>query len=149
MRIFRVYCEAAFDHKKMIGAIAFSIVEDGRVLERSTSSEKTFTANLTEMTCIMSALEELISIGASNEDMIYLYTDFKPICDAFDKGWISKWEENGWMNSDRRPVKHRDHWKALRELTGRLGVEFMYEKREAISMLRNLKKQARKRLSLT
>lgn len=149
MRIFRVYCEAAFDHQKSMGCTAFSIVENGGVLERTSSLESTSTANLAEMVCVMSALEELISLGASRNDMVYLYTDFKPVCDAFDKGWISKWEENGWMNSDKRPVKHKDQWKAIRELANQLQLEFMYEEREAVSMLKKLKKQARKKLRPT
>ena len=148
MKIYRVYCETAFDHQRSFGSLAFSIIENGAVLERSSCSEAIATANLTEMLSLTSALEELISIGATKEDKVYVYTVFKPICDAFDKGWTTKWEGNGWVNSEKRPVKHQKQWQAIKHLVDQLQVEFMHEDRESISMLKKLKKDARKALRI-
>jgi len=149
MKIFRVYCDGAFDHQRGVGAAAYSIVENNVVIARHSSSEQVATANLMEMYSLMHALEELLSIGALKDDKVMVYTDFKPICDAFEKGWIDKWMTNGWVNSEKRPVKHKGEWEALRHLYDQLSIEFLHEKRKDIKMLGKLKRDARKAVRLS
>lgn len=33
--------------------------------------------------------------------------------DAFDQGWLERWQSNGWRTSGRKPVKNRDLWEEL------------------------------------
>lgn len=148
MKIYRLYCDGAFDHQQKVGAVAYSIVEDNKILAREAFSERSASANLMEMSSVLSALEEVISFGATKIDVILIYTDFKPICDAFDKGWLKKWSDNGWVNSDKRPVKHREEWEAISHLVDQLQIQFVYEKKDDAGMLRKLKKDARKALRL-
>jgi ribonuclease HI len=48
---------------------------------------------------------------------VALHTDSRYVCDAFLKGWIAKWQSNGWRTSARQPVDNQDLWLDLLELT--------------------------------
>ncbi len=148
MRIFRVYCDGAFDHQRKMGAMAFAIVEDNKVMEKQALSSGSSSANLMEMHSVAQALEGVAALGATKNDLIYLYTDFKPICDAFSKGWLSKWKENGWLNSDGRAVKHKEVWEVLDHLVHGMNVQLNYERKMDINMLPKLKRRARAELRL-
>jgi ribonuclease HI len=42
--------------------------------------------------------------------------------------WIAGWKRNGWMTSQRQPVKNRDLWERLDELTRQHDVEWHWVK---------------------
>lgn len=42
--------------------------------------------------------------------------------------WMANWKRNGWKTSQRQPVKNRDLWERLDELTGRHRVEWHWVK---------------------
>jgi ribonuclease HI len=48
---------------------------------------------------------------------VALHTDSLYVHNAFKKGWIAKWRDNGWLNAARKPVENQDLWRALIELT--------------------------------
>jgi len=42
-----------------------------------------------------------------------LYSDSKYLTEAFNKDWISNWEQKGWKTASKKPVKNIDLWKRL------------------------------------
>lgn len=42
--------------------------------------------------------------------------------------WIHNWKKKGWKTASRKPVKNRDLWEHLDELTSRLDVEWHWVK---------------------
>jgi ribonuclease HI len=46
-----------------------------------------------------------------------LFTDSTYVRNAFEKGWLTRWQQNGWRTRDKKPVKNDDLWRALFELT--------------------------------
>jgi ribonuclease HI len=42
--------------------------------------------------------------------------------------WMANWKRNGWKTSQRQPVKNRDLWERLDELTSRHQVEWHWVK---------------------
>lgn len=55
---------------------------------------------------------------------ITVYSDSAYVCNAFTKGWINTWQQNGWKTSAKKPVENIDLWQALLELTRRHAVQF-------------------------
>jgi ribonuclease HI len=48
---------------------------------------------------------------------VALHTDARYVRDAFEEGWIEKWQSNGWRTSARKPVENQDLWRDLIELS--------------------------------
>ncbi len=44
---------------------------------------------------------------------VCIHIDSSYVMDAFDQGWLERWQRNGWLTSGRTPVKNRDLWKEL------------------------------------
>jgi ribonuclease HI len=45
--------------------------------------------------------------------------------------WIHTWKRNGWMTSDKRPVKNRELWEALDNLSQKHRIEWLWVKGHA------------------
>jgi ribonuclease HI len=67
------------------------------------------TNNRMEMTAAIGALEAL-----KRPCHVRLHTDSIYLRDGITR-WISKWRSNGWLTSDRKPVKNADLWMRLEE----------------------------------
>lgn len=40
--------------------------------------------------------------------------------------WIKSWKKNGWRTASKTPVKNRDLWERLDELSARLGARYVW-----------------------
>jgi ribonuclease HI len=65
------------------------------------------TNNRMEMMAAISALEAL-----KRPCRVRLHTDSIYLRDGITR-WINKWRSNGWLTSDRKPVKNADLWMRL------------------------------------
>ena len=77
------------------------------------------TNNIMELSAVIEALD-LLKEPCSVE----LYSDSAYVVNAFKKGWVLKWQKNGWKTSNKEPVKNMELWKKLIELTGTHDVDF-------------------------
>ena len=66
------------------------------------------TNNRMELTAAIAALEAL-----KRPCRVRLHTDSIYLRDGITR-WINKWRRNGWLTSDRKPVKNADLWERLR-----------------------------------
>lgn len=66
------------------------------------------TNNRMELTAVLEALKSL-----NTPSQINLYTDSKYIHDALVKGWLRRWQSNGWKTASKTAVKNRDLWESL------------------------------------
>lgn len=78
------------------------------------------TNNIMEMTAVIDALSLL-----KEPCKVKLYSDSAYVVNAFKQGWIEKWQKNGWKNSNKEPVKNKELWEQLIELTTKHQVEFI------------------------
>jgi ribonuclease HI len=62
---------------------------------------------------------------------VRLFSDSAYLVDGFEKGWVHSWERNGWKNAHKRPVKNRDLWSDLLELSRFHKVKFVKVARHA------------------
>ncbi len=56
---------------------------------------------------------------------VRLYSDSAYLVNAFNKGWLSKWERNGWKTVNKIAVENQDLWKDLLQLSRRHRVEWL------------------------
>jgi len=112
------------------GGYGAVIVEAGRQQELSGGYRLT-TNNRMEMTAAIVALRRF---EARNE-RIHLYSDSTYLVNGIKKGWVKKWQLNGWKKSDGQPVLNIDLWQELIKLTEKGNVRFTWVKGHAGNVL--------------
>ena len=55
---------------------------------------------------------------------VAVYSDSAYVVNCFRDRWYVRWRQNGWRNSQRRPVENRDLWEALIALAERHDVSW-------------------------
>lgn len=71
--------------------------------------EENTTNNRMELTALVEAL------GALKETDLKLniFSDSSYLINCFKNQWYVKWQENGWKNSQKKPVENQDLWQKL------------------------------------
>lgn len=69
------------------------------------------TNNRMEMSAAIGVLQAL-----PQPSHVEIYTDSQYLRDGITR-WMINWKKNGWMTSDKKPVKNKDLWLRLDELT--------------------------------
>ncbi len=82
--------------------------------------ESDTTNNRMEMRAVIEALGKL-----KRTCRVRVHSDSQYLKDGITK-WIHGWKRNGWMTKDERPVKNRELWEALDELSQRHRVEWVW-----------------------
>ena len=70
------------------------------------------TNNVMELTAVIEALK-LLKFPCK----VNLYSDSAYVVNAFNQKWIYGWMKNGWKNSSKEPVKNKELWQELYQLT--------------------------------
>lgn len=55
---------------------------------------------------------------------VKLYSDSAYLVNAFEKGWIEKWQTNGWKTAGGQAVENQDLWKLLLQLMKKHNVKY-------------------------
>ena len=79
--------------------------------EISGGSEDT-TNNIMELTAVIEALK-IVKYPCK----IKIYSDSAYVVNAFNQGWIYNWIKKGWKTANNEPVKNRELWEELYNLT--------------------------------
>ncbi len=88
--------------------------------------KKETTNNVMELTAVIEGLK-LLKFPCK----VKLYSDSAYVVNAFEKKWLEGWIKNGWKNSSKEPVKNKELWEELYELTKVHQVEFIKVKGHA------------------
>ena len=91
------------------GGYGAIIIEDGNETILTGASPRT-TNNRMEMTAAVKAIQHLPA-GAQ----ALLHSDSKLLTDAFNQGWVNKWQSNGWRTAKKLQVENQDLWQELLE----------------------------------
>jgi len=81
--------------------------------------EPSSTNNRMEMMAVIAGLRSLNDLEVAGSNII-IYTDSKYVRNGFTKGWLDKWQRNGWRTAKKEPVKNQELWKKL------LNLHFQY-----------------------
>ena len=90
------------------------------------------TNNVMELTAVIEALKLL-----KYKCNVKLYSDSAYVVNAFNQKWIYGWIKNGWKNASKEPVKNKELWEQLYELTKTHNVEFIKVKGHADNIYNN------------
>lgn len=94
---------------------------------------------------LLAIIEGLKALKESCE--VQIYSDSSYCINAFTKGWLHSWENNGWRTSDKKDVKNIELWKKLISLTKFHAVTFNKVKGHSDNEYNNLcDKLARKEI---
>lgn len=78
------------------------------------------TNNIMELTAVIEGLKMLKFPCKVN-----LYSDSAYVVNAFEQKWIYGWMKNGWQTSGKTPVKNKELWQELYNLTKTHEVTFI------------------------
>ncbi len=98
------------------GAILISAAS-GKRLEFSGADLDT-TNNRMELIGVIEGFQRL-----KRKSRVRVVTDSRYVVDGMTS-WIYTWRRNGWLTSDKKPVKNRDLWEQLSEFAGRHQTTF-------------------------
>ena len=81
---------------------------------------KNTTNNVMELTAVIEVLKML-----KYACEVDLYSDSAYVVNAFLQGWIYNWVKKGWKTSGKEPVKNKEIWQELYDLTKIHKVNFI------------------------
>jgi ribonuclease HI len=89
-----------------------ALIYEGPRAEEIYGAEKNTTNQRMELRAAIEGLRYL-----KEPSRVRLYSDSTYLLNAMNKGWLVKWERNGWKTADKKPVKNADLWRELLELS--------------------------------
>ena len=84
-----------------------AILRYGRHAREIHGSDPATTNNRMEMTAAIQGLESL-----TRPSSVHVYTDSQYLRQGITK-WLAGWKRNGWVTTDKKPVKNADLWRRL------------------------------------
>ena len=106
------------------GGWAAIINNDGDIL-RISGSEKDTTNNKMELMAPIRALQKI-----SSNEQVEIYTDSKYVKLGITE-WVHKWIKNSWLTSKKEPVKNKELWIELYNLTKSFKIKWIWVKAHA------------------
>tara|TARA_A100001037_G_C14737691_1_gene451685 strand:- start:28 stop:453 length:426 start_codon:yes stop_codon:yes gene_type:complete len=129
---YKIYTDGACSGNPGPGGWAAIIIKDDEVEEMLSGNEKKTTNNKMELLAPIKAIEKL-----KNKSEISIFTDSKYVKDGITI-WINRWEKNDWKTSSKKPVKNKDLWKKLKNLTLKHKIKWVWVKGHAQNKYNNL-----------
>lgn len=77
-----------------------------------------------EIRVITDALERM-----KDTCILTVYTSNYHVSAAFERHWIEKWKENGWVNAKNKPVANKEEWQKMADLLGRQQFRFFMKRK--------------------
>ncbi len=88
------------------------LLRSGDRQKTASGFEAATTNNRMELTAAVEALSALRTPCA-----VTIVTDSQYLKKAFTAGWLQNWQRNGWKTASKQPVKNKDLWLRLLELS--------------------------------
>lgn len=85
-----------------------------------TGAEAQTTNNRMELMAVLQGLKAL-----KRPVEVHIYSDSAYVVNAFEQGWIERWQQNGWRTSRGTDVENRDLWEAILQEWKRHKVRFI------------------------
>ena len=120
----KIYTDGSCLNNPGNGGWAAIINHDGNVV-RISGSEKKTTNNKMELMAPIKALQKI-----DKDEQIEIYTDSKYVKLGITE-WIHKWKKNNWQTSKKEPVKNKDLWIQLYDLTSSFEISWIWVKAHA------------------
>ena len=112
------------------GGWAAIIIEDEKKT-RIKGSKKDTTNNQMELLAPIKALKKIPK--GSN---VQIFTDSKYVKSGITE-WINNWKKNGWKTASKQPVKNKDLWTELDQMTNEFQIKWSWVKGHSTDVLNN------------
>ena len=120
-----IYTDGACSGNPGAGGYGVVLLYGAQRRELSEGYRRT-TNNRMELLAVIKGLEALKA-----PCRVELYSDSKYVVDAIEKGWVSKWAQNGWMRNNKERASNVDLWERLLPLLAKHRVSFRWVKGHA------------------
>ncbi len=100
------------------------------ILDKRWGAEAGTTNNRMELLAVINAFEWLRDRAGFAPKSVTVYTDSQYVQKGISQ-WIVSWKRNGWRTASKDPVKNRDLWMRLDELTALFTPEWRWVKGHA------------------
>ena len=107
---YTIYTDGACSGNPGPGGWGAVIFDENKKQKNISGKDKNTTNNRMELMAPIMALKKI----KTNSEAI-IYTDSKYVKNGITE-WIKKWEKNGWISSNKKPVKNKDLWVKLNNL---------------------------------
>ena len=129
---YKIYTDGACSGNPGPGGWAAIILENNEVKDMIYGNEKNTTNNKMELLAPIKAIEKF-----KKKSEISIMTDSSYVKDGMTI-WIKKWEKNGWKTASRKPVKNKELWKKLKNLSSKHSIKWIWVKGHSQNKYNNL-----------
>ena len=112
------------------GGWAAIIMDDKKKIQIK-GSKKNTTNNQMELLAPIKALKKIPK--GSN---VQIFTDSKYVKSGITE-WIHNWKKNGWKTASKQPVKNKDLWTELDQMTNEFQIKWSWVKGHSTDVLNN------------
>ena len=112
------------------GGWAAIIIDDNKKIQIK-GSKKDTTNNQMELLAPIKALKKIPK--GSN---VIIFTDSKYVKSGITE-WIHNWKKNGWKTASKQPVKNKDLWTELDQMTNEFQIKWSWVKGHSTDVLNN------------
>jgi ribonuclease HI len=119
--LIEVYTDGSCLGNPGVGGWAFLVINENKLTSKS-GLDKNTTNNRMELCAAIEALDFL-----KDEKILKIHTDSSYLKNGISS-WISSWEKNNWLTSNKKPVKNKDLWIKLAELTKNKNITWEWVK---------------------
>ena len=120
-----IYTDGACSGNPGPGGWGAVILDEEKNETNISGEEKSTTNNRMELVAPIMALKKI-----KKNSKIIIYTDSIYLKNGITT-WIKNWEKNGWKNANKKPVKNKDLWVTLNELSKEHVINWKWVKAHA------------------
>ena len=128
----KIYTDGACSGNPGPGGWAAIIIVNNEIKDTFSGSEKNTTNNQMELMAPIKAIQKF-----KKKSEISIFTDSTYVRDGITN-WIKQWEKNGWKTASKKPVKNKDLWKKLKNLSSKHSIKWIWIKGHSQDKYNNL-----------
>ncbi len=129
---YKIYTDGACSGNPGPGGWAAIILVNNEIKEMFFGSEKNTTNNQMELLAPIKAIQKF-----KKKSEISIFTDSTYVRDGITI-WIKQWEKNGWKTASKKPVKNKELWKKLKNLSSKHSIKWIWVKGHAQDKYNNI-----------
>ena len=129
---YKIYTDGACSGNPGPGGWAVIILVNNEIKEMFFGNEKNTTNNQMELLAPIKAIQKF-----KKKSEISIFTDSTYVRDGITV-WIKQWEKNGWKTASKKPVKNKELWKKLKNLSSKHSIKWIWVKGHAQDKYNNL-----------
>jgi len=129
---YKIYTDGACSGNPGPGGWAAIIIVNNEIKDTFFGSEKNTTNNQMELMAPIKAIQKF-----KKKSEISIFTDSTYVRDGITN-WIKQWEKNGWKTASKKPVKNKDLWKKLKNLSSKHSIKWIWIKGHSQDKYNNL-----------